>query len=472
MNTSRTRRNSAQRGMALAVALVTLLILTVLGLALGSMGIENLNQIRKSADTAALVHAANGGLHELMDRIHGDGGSTNGAYGRGVTDGRADGTGTYTTSLEACHYWWTFNPNSGEPYCTNNLEGDEAVTGWNEMNVPPHMALLVTSADQVPRAESARPVRVVALVTNGMPYAIASDGTVDVDEVRSLAPGQANVRSNNTTGTVQSPNIEATSVDGMVFSMGGTGTISISGASGPRLYNQDPFPIPDIPVPDLVKSQSPSGIPGVQPSQAHPYGGPAVVQIPGNGPHSLANDGSGNLMIDGVSLTPLPVSVYVKGDTKSSGGGNILIPRGVHLFVEGDLTCSGSMNQGTTDAPPGSGPTSGLPSNQNFVVVSGNMTFNGAQGQSLNMLVGGNIRQNGTSQFAGLVYSREGSVNVNGGGTLTGSVIARAGVNRTGNTDAKNLDVVFNPRVFDSVRWLGFNLLGPVRTNSWWVISR
>jgi len=100
------------------------------------------------------------------------------------------------------------------------------------------------------------------------------------------------------------------------------------------------------------------------------------------------------------------------------------------------------------------------------------MTFNGAQGQSLNMLVGGNIRQNGTSQFAGLIYTREGSVNVNGGGTLTGSIIARAGVSRTGNTDAKNLDVVFNPRVFDSVRWLGFSMLGPVRTNSWWVLSR
>jgi len=467
MNTSRTGRRSNQAGMALAVALVTLLILTVLALALGSMGIENLNLIRKSADTAALVHAANGGLHELMDRIYGDGITTNGVYGRGVTDSSADGQATYTTSLAACHYWWTFNTGSGEPYCTNNLEGDGAVTGWNGMSVPAHTALLVTSADQVPRAESQEPVRVMALVSNGMPYAIASDGTVDVDEVRSLAPGQAHVRSNNTTGTAHSPNVVATSVDGMVFSRNGSGTISVSGASGPKLYDQDPYPIPDIPVLTVVRSQSPTGVSGDR-----PYGGPATIQIPGNGPHTLENDGSGNLMLDGIALTPRPVSVYVKGDVKSSGGGNIVVPRGIHLFVEGDLTCSGSLNQDTTDAPAGTGSTSGLPSNQNFLVITGNMTFNGAQGQSLNMLVGGNIRQNGTSQFAGLIYTREGSVNVNGGGTLTGSIIARAGVSRTGNTDAKNLDVVFNPRVFDSVRWLGFSMLGPVRTNSWWVLSR
>jgi hypothetical protein len=467
MNTSRTEQRSTQRGMALAVALLALLILTVLGLALGSMGIENLNQIRAAGDTAALVHAANGGLHELMNRIYGNGDTTNGVYGRGVTDNRADVTGTYTTSLAACHYWWTFNTTSGEPYCTNNLEGSGAVTGWNGMRVPARTALLVTSADVVPRAESQHPVLIVALVNNGFPYAISSDGMIDANNVTSLLPGQANIRSNSTSGTSSNPNVEVASVDGTVFSRNGSGTIKVTGASGPQLFDQDPITIPNIPITTVVQSQSTAGIGG-----AHPYGGPAAIQIPSSGPaHSMSNSADGTeLLIDGVVLSPRPVSVYVDGDVRATGGGSIALPQGVHLFVRGSVDVSGSLNQLTTPAPTGTS-TSGLPADKNFLFCTGSLTFNGAEGQSINMLVGGSMLQRGTSHFSGLLYSQNGDVQFNGGGTLTGSIIAREGVStRGGNTVAKNLDVIFNPEVLNTVSWLGFGILGPVHTTSWWVV--
>jgi hypothetical protein len=463
MNTVRTGRSSGQEGMALAVALVTLMILVVMGLALGSVGIDNLNQIRQTGDTSALVHAANGGLHELMDQIYGDGSSTNGQYGHGVSDASADGAGIYTTSLKACHYWWTFNTSAGEPYSTNNLNGNSAVTGWNGMTVPARMALLVTSADEVPRAESQNPVRVVALVTNGYPYAITSDGQIEINNVTGPVPGQANVRSNSILGFLFKPNIKANSVDGMLFSRNGPGTIKVSDSSGPQLFDQDPISIPDLPILQVVRSQSTAGVSG-----DHPYGGPAAIQIPGSGSHDMSNDGSGNLVIDGVVLSPRPVSVYVNGNLSVSGGGSITIPKGVHLFVQGNMVVSGSLNQ-DTDPPPSSGlSTSELPTDENFLFVTGDLRFNGAQGQGLHMLTGGNIRQNGTSDFAGMVYSQNGNIQFNGGGTVTGAIIAKSGVSTlVGDVNAKNFNVVFDPSVFDSLTWLNFSMRGPVRTTSW-----
>lgn len=451
--------------MALAVALVTLMILSVMGLAIGAMGVENLTQIRRTGNTLSLVHAANGGLHELMDRIYGNG-TANGVFGRGVTDNSADGEGTYATSMTSCRYWWTFNPSSGEPYCTNNLAGDTAVTGWNGLQVPARMALLVVTADETARPGGREPVRVVALASNGYPYAIASDGTIEISDVRSLVPGHGNVRSNSTSGTTSKPNIEGDSVDGMSFSRNGPGTIDISGSSGPQFFNEPPLGLPNIPIAEVVASQSTAGLSG-----SHPYGGPATLQVPGPGPHDVLNQADGSLEIGGVRIAPLPASVYVEGSVRQTGGGSVVIPQGIQLFVHGDLVSNGSLNQGTTPAPGGTS-TAGLPTDQDYLFVTGDMTFNGAEGPSLNLLVGGNIRQNGTSNFTGLVYTQQGSVLFNGGGTLTGSVIARAGVSSTGNMDASNLDIVFDPRIFDRVRFLGMALEGPVRTESWYLGGR
>ncbi len=342
------------------------------------------------------------------------------------------------------------------------------MTGWNGMRVPARTALLVTSADVVPRAESERPVRIVALVNNGLPYAISSDGTIDANNVTSLIPGQANIRSNNTTGTSSNPNVEVASVDGTVFSRNGSGTIKVTGASGPQLFDQDPITIPNIPITTVVQSQSTAGVGG-----AHPYGGPAAIQIAKSGPaHSVSNNADGTeLLIDGIVLGPRPVSVYVDGDVRFSGGGSLSLPQGVHLFVRGDVEVSGSLDQQSTPAPTGTS-TSGLPADKNFLFCTGDLTFNGAQGQSLNLLVGETMLQHGTSNFSGLLYSQNGDVDFRGGGTLTGAIIAREGVStHGGNTEVKNLNVIFNPAVLNTVSWLGFGILGPVHTTSWWVVT-
>lgn len=459
MYTTRAHSRGRKRGMALAVALVTLLILTVMGLAIGAMGIENLSQIKKTGKNASLLHAANGGLHEVMDRLY-----QNGDYGKGVTDASADGSGRFSTSSVAANYWWTFNTGTGEPYCTNNLDGDTPVNGWNNLRVPPHMALMVVSADPAARPGGNETVMVVALVTNKFPYAVASDGTIDVSDVSSVIPGQGNVRSNAVGG---SPNIAADTVDGISFSRDGTGSIDISGNAGPERYDEPKVALPDVPIERIVLSYSTAGVAG-----AHPFGGPATFQIPGPGPHDIRERPDGSLEIQDPSagsgwtrIHPRPASVHIEGNVRITGGGTLTIPRGIHFFVNGNFQTNGSLEQDTT---PSGGSSSPLPADANFFFVTGDMAFNGAQGQDLNILCGGNIRQNGSSDFTGIVYSQDGTVDFNGSGSVTGTVIARAGVTNPGNTEAQNLDVRYDPDVLEGLDFLGLEVTGPVRTASWW----
>lgn len=445
--------------MALAVALVTLLILTVMGLAIGAMGVENLGQIKKTARNSSLLQAANGGLHELMDRLY-----QNETYGMGVTDASADGTGTYSTSSVQANYWWTFNTGAGEPYCTNNLDGTSVVTGWNGLRVPPRMALVVVSADQGARPGGNETVMVVALVTNRLPYAVVSDGTIEVNIVSSVVPGEGNVRSNEEGG---SPNIHAETVDGTTFSRDGPGSIDLDDVadSGPVKYDVDPVALPNIPIQQIVASYSTAGVSGT-----HPFGGPAVYQIPGPGPHDMRNRPDGSIEIESggawTRIHPLPASVHVEGSIVISGGGTMEVPQGLHLFVNGNFRTNGSLRQDTS--PSGGGGGSPLPNDATFFFVTGNMEFRGAEGQNLNMLAGGNIQQNGSSNYRGIVYSQDGTVDFNGSGSVTGSIIARAGVSNPGNTQAQNLDVRYDPSVFDKLDFLGLEVTGPVRTASWW----
>lgn len=440
-----------RRGFALAVALVTLLILTVMGLALGAMGVENLNQIRESGEKANLLHMANGGLHEIMDRLY-----ANNAYGQGVTDSSADGAGTFTSSGPAARYSWTFNTGGADPFSTNNLNGDTAVTGWKGMTVPPHMALVVISAREDGATSDRKTVRVGALVTNRFPYAIASDGEINVSDITSVIPGEGNVRSNMVGG---SPNIEADSVDGMSFSRDGSGSIDISGNSGPEILDSPPIGLPNVPIADIVASQSTAGVAG-----AHPFGGPAAHQITGSGPFDITNDG-GVLVINGTRLEPMPTAVYIPGDVVVTGG--LDLPQGVHFFVRGNFRVNGGGGidqSGTAPSPAAGNP---FPPDSNFIFCTGAMRFNGAEGQNINLFAGTGIDQNGSSEYNGIMYVQNGPVTMSGTQDITGSIIARGGV--TSDVDGQNADIKFDPSVFDRLDFLNLQITGPVRTASWWV---
>lgn len=466
--------NTSRRGFALGLVLLVLVILAVLGLGLGALGASNLAQIRHAGEMTGLVHAANGGLHELMDVLYG-----NPSYGTARTE---EGSGSYSSSHGLTQYSWTFDPGGGEAWCTNNLDGFAPVTGYSGRSVPPGMALLVVSAT----GDGAKTATVAALATNRYPYAIASDGTIEIADVDSVIPGHGHVRSNFSGG---SPNVEADVVDGMTFSRDGPGSIQVSAGSGPEVYDEPPIGLPDLPILDILASWSAAGLGG-----SHPYGGPAAWQYAGD--VTASTDGSGNLDIGSDHIVP-PATIYVDGDFRVDGGASIA--RGIHVFCTGDFRVNGALNQvglapgvlaagerrrlsrgpGGSPSPaaspaaspsvapsPGAGPAVGPETN--FIVAGDDILFNGGSAQEIHLIAMGGIRQNGASTMRGFFYVRNGDFDLNGSHSVSGVVITRSG-SVQGDVEAGNADVTYDPAVLDSLGGLQVTILGKVRTTSWWL---
>lgn len=469
MHTSRPRSRS---GFALGLVLLILVLITVLGLVLGAMGATNLAQIRHSGEKTGLVHAANGGLHELMDVLYG-----NPSYGTTLSE---EGSGTFSASHGVTRYTWSFDPSAGGPYCTNNLDGHAAVTGYAGHPVPPGMALLVVSAT-MESAGNEKTATVAALASDRYPYAIASDGTIEIADVGSVIPGQGHVRSNFSGG---SPNIAADLVDGMTFSVDGPGSIQVDPGSGPQILHEPPVPLPDVPIQGILASWSAAGLSG-----SHPYGGPAQWQYSGN--VVATTDSSGDLDIGSDHITA-PATIYVDGDFRINGGAQIA--RGIHVFCTGNFVVNGSLQQLSLDhvrrvlasrgwgnspspapapspspvtlPPSGAGPAVGPQTN--FIVAGDEIRFNGGSAQSLNLVAMNGIRQNGASVLRGFFYVRNGDFELNGSHSVTGVVITRSGAVQ-GDVEAGNANVTYDPAVLDTLGGLQVTILGKVRTSAWWL---
>jgi hypothetical protein len=265
--------------------LIVLVLIMMMGTTLVYLGTHNLNQIRTSGRQTTLRHAADGGLHELLDTLY-----QNPDYGQDQT---ASSSGVFSSSQGATRYSWTFDPSSATPWSTNNLEGETAVTGYGGRTVPPGCALLFVSAGFDGANANQSPTVVGAVTTNRFPYAVASDGVIDLSDVSSVIPGQGHLLSNNVGGN---PNIQAGLVDGMSFSRDGVGSIRVSANSGPTNFNQPPVDLPDLPIQDMIASWSTAGIAG-----AHPYGGAADYQFSGDVTASTKKNGK--LTVDGVEIT-------------------------------------------------------------------------------------------------------------------------------------------------------------------------
>lgn len=470
------------RGYAIGVVLIVLVLIMMMGTTLIYLGTHNLDQIRTSGRQTTLRHAADGGLHELLDTLYQDS-----DYGRDQT---ASSSGVFSSSQGATRYSWTFDPSSTTPWSTNNLEGESAVTGFGGRTVPPGCALLFVSASFDGANANQTPTVVGAVTTNRFPYAVASDGKIEVDDVSSVIPGQGHLLSNKVGGN---PNIKAGLVDGMSFSRDGVGSIQVSANSGPTNFNQPPVELPDLPIQDMIASWSTAGISG-----AHPYGGAADYQFSGSVTASTKKNGE--LTVDGVAITA-PATIYVNGDVRVNGGMDLL--KGIHFFCTGDFEVNGALDQITMFEPfpvalfhgrrslssrkwvsptptpspspspspsPGPFPGPAISPNSNFILSGGQITFNGGSSQSMHLLSVTGIRQNGASTMKGIFYVRNGDFDVNGNSQLTGVVITRSGsVTVDGNVEAKNTDVTYDPSVLIGLSSLSTGIQGRARTLSWWV---
>ncbi len=466
------------------MALLVLVVIALMGSTLVYVGTHNLDQIHLSGRQNALRHTADGGLHELLDAIY-----QNPEYGQDQT---ATGTGLYSGSEGSTRYSWTFNPSAATPYCTNNLEGEDPVAGYQGRTVPPGCALLFVAARFEDSERNQESLILGSMSTNRFPYAIASDGKIEVADVSSLIPGYGNLLSNKVGGD---PNIEAGVVDGTTFSRDGEGSIEVSAGSGPTMYDQPPVGLPNLPIQDIVASWSTAGVSG-----AHPFGGPAQYQFDDD--VSASTDSDGNITIDGVEITP-PATVYVDGDITIGGGADIA--QGLHIFCTGNFRVNGALNQvvasldhtryslasrkkvtptpspspdpEVTPSPspvplptpsPGASPV--VSTETNFIFSCGDIRFNGGSAQSIDLLCVDGILQNGSSNLKGIFYVQNGDLRITGKSQLTGVVVTRSGqVAVEGEVDSGNTDVTYDPSVLSKLIALNTSLLGRMRASSWWI---
>lgn len=451
-----------KRGISLAVTMVVLMIFSVLGLAVGALGVTNLNQIRESERSATLLHAANGGLNELMDRLY-----RQPTYGQGVTDSSANGGGTYLTSSGIAYYWWTFQTTSTGGYCVNNLGSASMKKGSGGALVPPLTAALMVNADWVPRELSRKPLTLAAIASKKFRFALATDGELEARNIKGISGYPGSVWSNAT----GSSTIQATSIDGQAFANSSEGAIKVSGSpAGVPYYNSGRNPIPDIPIPDVIRSQS-------QLELNHPYGGPAFFQATGpiefeTTPEGILQVKSGTVYNDrgkgqlvNQIMPPPPgqpdYEIFVPGSVIFRGGATI--PPRVHLFVQGDITVGGNLTQ-----LPGTWP------DDNFFWATGLIRYNGAQGSNIHMFAGTGVRQNGSAQYSGIVYVRNGDFEIQGGGTgsnYQGAVIVKGGMS-DGDLEANTANFTYNPDYVTAMERfnVSFSENTPVYALCWWIV--
>lgn len=440
------RRLIARRrraGYALALVMVVLTLMALLATATGGFGILNLQQVRQTECLRSLELAADGGLHELMDRIYSHEGYD------------ADGSGSFQSSAGRSMYRWSFDPEGSLPYSTNNLRGTGPVPGWGGRPVPAGTAQLLVTATAA--GDATQPVTVGSIAVNSWPYAIAADGTVQVEDV--LSEGdfrEAHVRSNMQGG---SPNIAGGLVQGQTFSRDGEGSIQVEG-EGQRHWGEPDYPLPDLPLAEIVASYSAAGVEGL-----HPYGGPAPYQFEGD--LTATTDDQGALILEGTRIPP-GHCVYLRGNLTILGASPTLAA-GLHLFVDGDLTVNGALRQvGVPESNWERRTTYPLGSANGYMVSTGVLRMNGGSALSLHLLAERGLVQNGSSTWRGFLYVRQGALVMNGRHAVQGVIVARSGLSR-GDVAAGGVTLTHDPDVLRELLGLNLSLLGPVRTRSWWM---
>lgn len=429
------RRRQPVRGIAVAVILLILLILAVLGAAVARLGIVNLHQVTYAQTRTILVHMANGGLNELMNRMDTD---SHTSSLTGVT------TGTLTTRLTRAQYWWTFD-HGARPYCTDNLASDTPTTGFGGMIVPAHTALLIVSAGKDGAGHPKDSVRVAAIVSDQFPYAVLAQGTITAANLSGWNGLMGNARNNSAGITLESST-------GHLLTTGGPGSVQVSGwPKGIVHYNQPVFPVPDFDLASVVAAQKPT----------------ANYVFSGN--QTASSDGAGDLTIGSTTIAAPPsgttVSIVVDGSLRFNGGAKLA--QGLRLFVAGDFRVNGRLTQDAGNNP------------DSFIVASGAVTLNGVSATGgLNILAGTSIRQNGGGQpssFDGLLYVEKGSGTAfvsNGSATWQGSLIVRGADGATASVDAPNSDFIYDPRALRALGELGLSFSEAQRLTviSWWVL--
>lgn len=421
-----------RRGLALVVVLLVLVVVALLAATTAMLGNSTQTLSIEGQSEVALLHAADGGLQELMQAVN-----ANPLYGTASLptslNVTVNGGGAYSLAmpgrdLQKTDYWWVFREGT-EPYSTNNLGGKTAITRGDGLVVPPDCLLAIVSASERGAVEGskaeARPVRVAALVSDRWTDGIAADSVINLKNsiVRDAHPGTgAIVRSNQpeTLPRGEKYAIQVGDVVGDVICCLNSSLIQPDPPNGAWTNHgfQPPVDLPNIPIDEMVHNAA---------SQATYRFNSAVTASWSGGKLVVAKKHASPEVIEA------PTTIYVNGDFTYDG--SKVLPTGLRIFVDGDITINGGVSSGPT------------PSDFSYLFSTGSITVNGASMVHTHLLATDAIQVNGNSNLDGFLYTRQGDINVTGGGngSITGVMIARdpdrTDANILGQVDTSNYQV-------------------------------
>jgi len=393
-----------RRGLALVVVLLVLVVLGVLAATAALLGTSTQRQSVNSQKEVVLLHAAEGGLEEMKHQIIQD--IRYGTAALPATLGVAKNAGGgYTLSmpghpLAPSEYWWTFTEGN-EPYSTNNLAGKASYTRPDGLVVPAGCVLAIVSAAG---PGEPRPLRLAALLTDRWTDGIAADSIIDMRNsvIRDVHPNVgAQVRTNQPDSLPKGEKyaVQVGDVVGDVYCCLDSALIRPDPPSGnwSNHPNSPPVDLPNIPIDQLVQQASTSAAYRLSGDQIAQWSGGQLVIGPKKGGQPIS----------------VPADVYIDGSLTYEG--SKLLPAGIRLFVQGEVTLNGGVR---------SGPDPDQPS---YIFCTGSITVNGASTLRTHLLATDSLRINGNSNLDGFHYVRHGDIRVTGGGngSIDGVLIAR-----------------------------------------------
>jgi len=152
-------RSGRRRGLAIAVALTVLMILIIIGVAMSTVGIQNLNLVSADRDSKGAFYAAEAGIARALHEV-----KNSNTWNTGFSNTVLDITG-----------------NSYEVAVTNNSTGMSTVTAADGTSVPKGLVYIRSTG----HASSGRVNRILAVMvqrgaSNQFNYAIATGGDVEL----------------------------------------------------------------------------------------------------------------------------------------------------------------------------------------------------------------------------------------------------------------------------------------------------
>lgn len=229
MFTRKNFKTENSSGMALAVTLLILLILSVLALTIGTVGISNLNLVKTHRDSTTAYYAAKAGASKAVNEIYNNSSWTTGFNQQSLTSVN----GTYTVAFGSGHF-----------DSTNNISGTSTITRSDGIQVPAGYAYIVSTGEVNDSVQ-----RIAVLVrysASGNPpwnYALFGydylevGGTGDVvGDVGTNAPSMNIHGSGSVTGDQDTNAGESQPVVNLPYSVAGTTNLTDTGTYPPGNY--------------------------------------------------------------------------------------------------------------------------------------------------------------------------------------------------------------------------------------------